>query len=108
MKAQIEAGNPDGLTEHEVAFYEALESNQAAAREMKHEQLVQLAQELTKKVRANIKVDWSIRESTQAELRVLVRDLLDRYGYPPDFSKQAIDTVIAQAESLTEEWLVQS
>ena len=106
MKAQIEAGNPDGLTDYEVAFYEALESNQAAVREMKHEQLVQLAQELTKKVRANIKVDWSIRESTQAELRVLVRDLLDRYGYPPDFSKDAIDTVIAQAESLTEEWLV--
>jgi len=63
--------------------------------------------ELTRKVRENIKVDWSIRESTQAALRVLVRDLLDKYGYPPDFSKQAIETVIKQAESLTEEWLAQ-
>jgi type I restriction enzyme R subunit len=72
---------------------------------MKHEDLVKLARELTKKVRANIKVDWSIRESTQAALRVLVRDLLDFYGYPPDFSNQAIDTVIKQAETLTEVWL---
>jgi type I restriction enzyme R subunit len=65
-----------------------------------------LAQELTKKVRDNIKVDWSVRESTQAALRVMVRDLLDKYGYPPDFSNQAIETVIKQAESLTEEWLL--
>jgi type I restriction enzyme R subunit len=106
MNEQISAGNPDGLTDHEVAFYDALESNEEAVRTMQHEVLVQLAQELTKKVRANIKVDWSIRESTQAELRVLVRDILDRYGYPPDFSLLAIDTVLKQAESLTEEWLV--
>jgi type I restriction enzyme R subunit len=106
LNAKIQAGNPDGLTEYEVAFYDALEANEAAVRDMRHEDLVRLAQELTAKVRANIKVDWSVRESTQAELRVLVRNLLDRYGYPPDFSKQAIDTVIKQAESLTEEWLI--
>lgn len=105
LNAKIQQGNPDGLTDYEVAFYDALEANEAAVREMKHEDLVQLAQELTAKVRANLKVDWSKRESTQAELRVLVRNLLDRYGYPPDFSKQAIDTVIKQAESLTEEWM---
>jgi type I restriction enzyme R subunit len=74
---------------------------------MQHETLIKLAQELTKKVKDNIKVDWSVRESTQAALRVMVRDLLDKYGYPPDFSKQAIETVIKQAESLTEEWLAQ-
>jgi type I restriction enzyme R subunit len=105
LNEKILAGNQDGLTDYEVAFYDALEANEAAVREMKHEDMVRLAQELTAKVRANIKVDWSVRESTQAELRVLVRDLLDRYGYPPDFSKQAIDIVIKQAESLTEEWL---
>jgi len=105
LNAKIQAGNPDGLTDYEVAFYDALEANEAAVRDMKHEDLVRLAQELTAKVRANIKVDWSVRESTQAGLRVLVRNLLDRYGYPPDFSKQAIDTVIKQAESLTQEWL---
>lgn len=105
LNAKIQEGNPDGLTEYEVAFYDALEANEAAVRDMEHGDLVRLAQELTAKVRANIKVDWSVRESTQAELRVLVRNLLDRYGYPPDFSKQAIDTVIKQAESLTQEWL---
>jgi type I restriction enzyme R subunit len=106
VNEQIKAGNPDGLNDFEVAFYDALESNEAAVREMKHEDLVELAQELTRQVRANIKVDWSIREVTRAQLRVLVRNLLDRYGYPPDFSNQAIDTVIRQAETLTEEWLV--
>jgi type I restriction enzyme R subunit len=65
-------------------------------------------QELTRKVRENIKVDWSVRESTQAALRVMVRDLLDKYGYPPDFSNKAIETVVRQAESLTEEWLQDS
>lgn len=105
LNEKILAGNQDGLTDYEVAFYDALEANEAAVRDMKHEDMIRLAQELTAKVRANIKVDWSVRESTQAELRVLVRDLLDRYGYPPDFSKQAIDIVIKQAESLTEEWL---
>ncbi len=108
LNAQVTAGNIDGLTEYEIAFYDALEANEAAVREMEHADLVRLAQELTRKVRENIKVDWSVRESTQAQLRVLVRDLLDRYGYPPDFSKQAIDTVIKQAESLTEEWLSES
>ena len=72
---------------------------------MEHATLVQLAQELTKKVKENIKVDWSVRESTQAALRIMVRDLLDKYGYPPDFSRLAVETVMRQAESLTEEWL---
>jgi type I restriction enzyme R subunit len=107
LNSQVKAGNPDGLSDYEVAFYDALESNAAAVRDMKHEDLVRLAQELTRKVRDNIKVDWSVRESTQAALRVMVRDLLDKYGYPPDFSKQAIETVIKQAESLTEEWLAE-
>lgn len=107
LNTQIQAGNADGLTDYEVAFYDALEANEEAVRTMKHEDIVRLAQELTKKVRENIKVDWSVRESTQAQLRVMVRDLLDKYGYPPDFSNLAIETVIKQAESLTEEWLSQ-
>lgn len=55
-----------------------------------------------------LRIDWSVREGTRAELRVLVRNLLDKYGYPPDFSKSAVDLVIRQAESLTEEWLQDS
>lgn len=105
LNEQITAGNPDGLTDDEISFYDALELNETAAREMRHEDLVRLAQELTKKARENVRVDWSVRESTQEALRVMVRDLLDRYGYPPDFSNKAIDTVIRQAEALTEDWL---
>lgn len=105
INTQVQSGNIDDLTDEEVAFYDALEINEAAVRQMQHEDLIRLAQELTKKVKENIKVDWSVRESTQAALRVMVRDLLDKYGYPPDFSKQAIEIVVKQAESLTEEWL---
>jgi type I restriction enzyme R subunit len=107
INEQIKTGNPDGLSEYEIAFYDALEANEAAVRDMRHEDLVRLAQELTRKVKENIKVDWSVRESTQAALRVMVRDLLDKYGYPPDFSRQAIELVVKQAESLSETWLQQ-
>jgi type I restriction enzyme, R subunit len=105
LNEEVKQGNSDGLTDDEIAFYDALEMNDTAAREMKHETLVRLAQELTLKVRGNVRIDWSVRESTRAALRVLVRDLLDKYGYPPDFSNQAIETVMQQAEALTEEWL---
>ena len=103
VNEEIRTGNSDGLTDQEVAFYDALEANAAAVREMKHEDLVRLAQELTKKVKANLKVDWNIREQTQAAMRTMVRDLLDRYGYPPDFSAAAIELVVKQAEVLTNE-----
>jgi type I restriction enzyme R subunit len=106
LNAQIAQGNADGLNAYEVAFYDALEMNQDAVRNMEHSSLVRLAQELTAKVKKNVKIDWSKRESTRAELRVLVRNLLDRYGYPPDFSKEAVELVIRQAETLTEEWLL--
>ena len=106
VNEEIRTGNSDGLTDQEVAFYDALEANAAAVREMKHEDLVRLAQELTKKVKANLKVDWNIREQTQAAMRTMVRDLLDRYGYPPDFSAAAIELVVKQAEALSEDLMV--
>lgn len=106
VNEEIRTGNSDGLTDQEVAFYDALEANAAAVREMQHEDLVRLAQELTKKVKANLKVDWNIREQTQAAMRTMVRDLLDRYGYPPDFSASAIELVFRQAEALSEDLMV--
>jgi type I restriction enzyme R subunit len=106
MNEQIRAGNSDGLTDQEIAFYDALEENEAAVRDMKHEDLVHLAQELTKKVKANLKVDWNIREQTQAAMRTMVRDLLDRYGYPPDFSSEAIDLIVRQAEVMSDDLMV--
>jgi type I restriction enzyme R subunit len=106
MNEQIRAGSAEGLSDQEIAFYDALEENEAAVREMKHEDLVQLAQELTKRVKANLKVDWNIREQTQAAMRTMVRDLLDRYGYPPDFSAAAVDLIIRQAEVMSEDLMV--
>lgn len=105
MNEQVSRGNPDGLSQDEIAFYDALEANAEAVRNMEHGDLVQLARELADNIKKNVKIDWSVRESTRADLRVRVRNLLDKYGYPPDFSKAAIDLVIRQAESLTEEWL---
>jgi type I restriction enzyme R subunit len=105
LNEEVAKGNPDGLNEQEIAFYDALESNEEAVRKMKHEDLVKLALELTKEVKANVRVDWSVRESTQAALRVMVRDILDRYGYPPDFQAEAADMIIKQAEVLTDLWL---
>jgi type I restriction enzyme R subunit len=106
MNEQIRAGNSDGMTDQEIAFYDALEENEAAVREMKHEDLVLLAQELTRKVKANLKVDWNIREQTQAAMRTMVRDMLDRYGYPPDFSAAAVDLIVRQAEVMSEDLMV--
>ncbi len=105
LNKQVSQGNSDGLSEHEIAFYDALEANEAAVRNMEHAALVELARKLTEKVKSNIKIDWYERESTRAELKVMVRSLLDKYGYPPDFSREAVELVIRQAESLTEEWL---
>ena len=107
LNLQVAQGNKDGLNDQEIAFYDALETNAEAVRNMEHEVLIQLARELTEKVKKNIKIDWSVREGTRAELRVLVRNLLDKYGYPPDFSKSAIETVLKQAAVLTEVWLEQ-
>jgi type I restriction enzyme R subunit len=108
LNQQVSQGNTDGLSEHEIAFYDALEANEAAVRNMEHAALVELARKLTEKVKNNIKIDWFERESTRAELKVMVRSLLDKYGYPPDFSREAVELVIRQAESLTEEWLQSS
>ena len=108
LNQQVSQGNTDGLSEHEIAFYDALEANEAAVRNMEHAALVELARKLTEKVKNNIKIDWYERESTRAELKVMVRSLLDKHGYPPDFSKEAVELVIRQAESLTEEWLQES
>jgi type I restriction enzyme R subunit len=108
LNEQVTLGNVDGLTEYEIAFYDALEANEAAVRNMEHSDLVDLARELTQKVKSNIKIDWFQRDGTRAEFRVMVRNLLDKHGYPPDFSREAVDLVIRQAETLTAEWLQDS
>ena len=93
-----------GLTPDEVAFYDALANNESAVREMTDETLKALARELTLKLRTSTTVDWQVRESVRAKLRILVRRLLQKYKYPPEKSDAAVKLVLEQAEALSERW----
>jgi type I restriction enzyme R subunit len=97
-------GEELGLTDEEVAFYDALETNDSAVKVLGDETLREIARELVKTVRANVTIDWTIRESVRAQLRVLVKRILRRYGYPPDKQERATLTVLEQAEVLSHEW----
>jgi type I restriction enzyme R subunit len=91
-----------GLTTDEVAFYNALETNDSAVSVLGDDTLRTIAREIAEKVQANATIDWAIRESARAKLMVLVKRTLTKYGYPPDKQQKAIDTVLKQAELLAE------
>ncbi len=93
-----------GLSEDELAFYDALETNDSAVQVMGDEALRNIARELVETVRGNIKIDWTMREDVRAQLRVLVRRILRNHGYPPDKQEKATITVLEQAEVLSEGW----
>lgn len=98
-------GEKLGLNLEELAFYDALASNESAVRELGDDVLKTIALELTDKLRKNLTVDWSVREAVRAKLRLMVRSILIRYKYPPDKQEAATETVLKQAETLTEVWL---
>ena len=100
MRAAEHRGEDLGLTEEELAFYDALETNDSAVAVLGDQTLRAIAQELTRQVRKNATIDWSRRESVRAKLRLAVRKTLRDYKYPPDKEQKAIDTVLAQAEKL--------
>ena len=91
-------GKELGLTEDEVAFYDALETNDSAVKILGDETLCKIARELVETVRNNVTIDWTLRENVRANLRRLVKRTLRRYGYPPDKQEQATRTVLEQAE----------
>jgi len=93
-----------GLNEDEVAFYDALEVNDSAVKVLGDETLMKIAHELVETVKKNVTIDWEVRESVRAKLRVLVKRILRKYGYPPDKQEKATKTVLEQAEVLCEEW----
>ncbi|HKI02983.1 MAG TPA: HsdR family type I site-specific deoxyribonuclease [Thermoanaerobaculia bacterium] len=95
-------GEELGLTEEELAFYDALETNDSAVAVLGDETLRTIARELTRTVRANATIDWSLRESARARLRLTIKKLLNKYRYPPDKQEKATQTVLAQAEQLGE------
>ncbi len=92
------------LTEDELAFYDALETNDSAVKVLGEPMLAMIARELVATVRANVTIDWTLRENVRAQLRVLVKRILRKYGYPPDLQEKATLTVLEQAEALSELW----
>lgn len=97
-------GESLGLSEDETAFYDALAENGSARKIMGDDKLKFLAQELIKNVRQSVSIDWTLRENTRAQIRIMVKRILRKYGYPPDMEKKATDLVIEQAELLCKEW----
>ena len=95
-----------GLSNDELAFYDALSLNESAREVMADDTLRSLAQVLVQRVRQNMSIDWSIKESARAKLRTTVRRLLREYGYPPDQQKLATENILQQTELLADEWSV--
>jgi type I restriction enzyme R subunit len=93
-----------GLQPDEVAFYDALANNESAVRELGDEILKKIAVEITEKLRKSTTVDWQVRDSVRAKLRILVRRTLQRYKYPPDKAPEAIELILKQAEALSNSW----
>lgn len=93
-----------GLSEDEIAFYDALETNDSAVQILGEEILKKIAQELVKRIRENVTVDWTVREDRRAFLRTQVKRILKKYNYPPDKQEKATQTVLEQAELLSEFW----
>jgi type I restriction enzyme R subunit len=104
MREADARGEVLGLSEEELAFYDALETNDSAVEVLGDERLRAIARELVAAVRANVTVDWTVRENVRAHLRVLVKRILRKHGYPPDKQEQATRTVLEQAEVLSERW----
>jgi type I restriction enzyme R subunit len=105
LNARVQRGEDLGLNEDELAFYDALSHNESAVEVMGDEVLSKLARELTSTLRRSVSVDWSLRESVRARLRIEVKQLLKKYGYPPDMQDDATKLVLQQAEALGDDWL---
>jgi len=104
MREANKRGEALNLTEDELAFYDALEVNDSAVKVIGDETLKDIARELVKSVRENATIDWTQKENVRAKLRVMVRRILKRYGYPPDKQEKATQTVLEQAEVIARDW----
>ena len=98
-------GETMGLTPEELAFYDALETNEASVRQLGDATLKEIARQLTDYLRKNLSVDWSVRETVRAKMRAQIKLILKRHKYPPDLEARAIELVLKQAEALSEAWM---
>jgi len=106
LRAAAARGDDLGLNEDELAFYDALETNDSAVKVLGEPTLKTIARELVTAVRKNVTIDWTVRENVRAQIRVIVKRILRKYGYPPDKQEKAVQTVLEQATALSEGWAV--
>ncbi|MBV6843099.1 type I restriction endonuclease subunit R [Xanthomonas euvesicatoria] len=106
IRAARQRGEESGLSDQEIAFYDALAENESAVQMMGDDKLKLIAHELLMSLRENVSVDWAHRDSARARMRVLVKRILRKYGYPPDLQDTAVQTVLQQAEALSSGWTV--
>ena len=104
FQAEMEREASLGLNPDEIAFYDALANNESAVRQLGDDTLKQIAREITEKLRKSTTVDWQVRDSVRAQLKILVRRTLQRWKYPPDKAAEAIELVMKQAEMLSNAW----
>ncbi|MFH1923835.1 MAG: type I restriction endonuclease subunit R [Planctomycetota bacterium] len=104
MRDATQRGEGLGLSDDELAFYDALAMNQSAVEVMGVDELKVIACELVTHVRQSVTIDWTVRESARAKIRVMVRRILRKHGYPPDLQAEATKTVLEQAEALCADW----
>jgi type I restriction enzyme R subunit len=104
MREANKRGDNLGLTEDETAFYDALEVNDSAVKVLGEPTLKAIAHELVETVRQNVSIDWTAKQSVRAKLRVMVKRILRKHGYPPDRQERATKTVLEQAELLCADW----
>jgi type I restriction enzyme R subunit len=104
MRAANERGEKLHFTEEELAFYDALETNDSAVKVLGDDTLRKIAFELVETVRNNATIDWTVKESARARMRAMVKRILRKYGYPPDKQEKPTQTVLEQAELLSREW----
>ncbi|EMN8778011.1 type I restriction endonuclease subunit R [Pseudomonas aeruginosa] len=104
IRAARQRGEESGLSDEEIAFYDALAENESAVQMMGDDKLRLIAHELLVSLRENVSVDWAHRDSARARMRVLVKRILRKYGYPPNLQDTAVQTVLQQAEALSSRW----
>ena len=104
IRAAYRRGEEEGLSQEEISFYDALAQNESAVEVMGNDQLRVIAHELLSNLKNNASVDWQHRESARARMRILVKRILRKYGYPPDLQDAAVQTVLQQAEVLSARW----
>ncbi|MEJ5226015.1 MAG: DUF3387 domain-containing protein, partial [Anaerolineales bacterium] len=104
MREAQKRGEQLGLSEDEIAFYDALEVNDSAVKVLGDETLKGIARELVETVRKNVTIDWTVKESVRAKLRVMVKRILRKHGYPPDKQEKATQTVLEQAALIAADW----